>query len=221
MTLVDDMRWFKDQFGAATVEAIKGTPYTLDLIVAIAVQETHEVWGRARRTHSADDVLRLCVGDIIDAPGRSVFPRSRRDLESAEHGKRMFAIARQAIVDMATVAHEYQQYLHNPNKFAHAFGIFQYDIQAFKSDPGFFLNKEWCNYARCLDKCLHELEEKRHHVFGNKIGLDDSDRVYVAIAYNKGSAHVGAGFKQGFRDGEGRYYGELIDQYMRLAKTLS
>jgi hypothetical protein len=217
MALADDLRWFKQQFGAATTAALAGTPFTLDLIAAIAVQETLEVWGRARASHSVDDVLRLCVGDIIDAPGRGAFPKNRAALERVENGKVMFAIARQAIVDMATVATEYQKYLKNPNKLAHAFGIFQYDIQAFKEDPDFFLNKDWYSYAKCLDKCIAELEQKRKHVFGAKTELSDSDLVYVAIAYNKGSAKVGAGFKQGFKSGE-KYYGELIDQYMQLSK---
>jgi hypothetical protein len=220
MTLADDIRWFKTQFGAETATAIAGTPFTLDLIVAIAIQETHEVWGRAYKTHSVDDVLRLCVGDIIDGSGgRGAFPRSRTALEGVENGKEMFTIARQAIVDMATVATEYQKYLRNPSKFAHAFGIFQRDIQEFTTDPDFFLQKQWYSYTKCLEKCLAELEEKRKHVFGDKTDLSDSDLVYVAIAYNKGSAHVGAGFKQGFKS-DGKYYGELIDEYMRLAKAI-
>jgi len=49
----------------------------------------------------------------------------------------MFKIARQALEDMAEVAPEYKKYLKNKNKFRHAFGIFQYDIQAFTHDSEF------------------------------------------------------------------------------------
>jgi len=221
MSLADDIRWFKGNFGAAIIKAVDGTPFTLDLITALAVQETHEVWGRARQKWRADQVLALCVGDIIDASGgRRAFPKNRAALEAVTHGKEMFAIARQAIEDMASVAPEYKKYLKNPNKFAHAFGIFQYDIQAFPRDPDFFLGKHWHDFAKCLTKCLAELEEKRKRVFANKNQLSANDLVYVAIAYNKGSARVGAGFKQGFKSG-GKYYGELIDHYMQLAKQVA
>ena len=218
MNLADDIAWFKAQFGEQTRQAIEGTPFTLDLIAALAVQETHEVWGRARKKWPASQVLALCVGDIIDASGgRRAFPKNRAALEAVKHGKEMFAIARHAIEDMASVAPEYKKYLKNPNKFAHAFGIFQYDIQAFPRDPDFFLNKQWEDFGKCLEKCLAELEEKRKRVFANKNQLSANDLVYVAIAYNKGSARVGAGFKQGFKSG-GKYYGELIEQYMRMSK---
>lgn len=215
MTLRDDIAWFKSQFGPQTKAALVGTPFTLDLITAIALQESGEVWQRAWKTHPVTEVLYLCVGDIID---RRVFPHSRAALEAVPWGKMMFQVARKAIEAMSGVATEYKRYLRNPNKFAHAFGIFQYDIQVFKetSERQFFLNEEWRDYAACLGKCLGELEQKRRHVFGSKKDLTRSDLVYVAIAYNKGSARVGAGFKQGFKSG-GKYYGELIDQYMRAS----
>lgn len=225
MTIKDDIAWFKITFGEKTKPALAGTPFSLDLITAIATQESQEVWGRARKTKTPDEVLYLCVGDTLDASGgRSAFPKSRAALESVKDGKEMFAIAHQALVDMATVAKEYAKIARNPNKFAHAFGIFQYDIQAFPDDPDFFLQKQWGSYDKCLEKCLAELNEKLHgswaRTIRNKNPLSDSDQVYVAIAYNKGSARLGAGFKQGFKS-DGKYYGELIDRYMRIAKQIT
>jgi len=225
MSLVDDIAWFKATFGDRIRAAVAGTPFTLDLITALAVQETHEVWGRARKKWPAAQVLALCVGDIIDASGgRRAFPKSRAALEAVPHGKEMFAIARQSIEDMASVAPEYKKYLKNPNKFAHAFGLFQYDIQAFPRDPDFFLHKQWHDFDKCLAKCVAELSEKLQGKWARslrtKAALGPKDLVYLAVAYNKGSAKVGAGFKQGFKSG-GKYYGELIDHYMQLAKQVA
>ena len=52
--------------------------------------------------------------------------------------------------------------------------------------------------------------------WGNKTVLSDTEKVYVAIAYNCGHADPSRGFKQGF-ESDGRYYGENIFEYMRLA----
>jgi hypothetical protein len=44
MTLSDDIKWFKSEFGAKVQTAIAGTPLTLDLLCAIAIQETGYIW---------------------------------------------------------------------------------------------------------------------------------------------------------------------------------
>jgi hypothetical protein len=215
--------WFKKQFAAEINAATQGTPFHLDFLTAIAIQETYEVWGRAHERKTTPEVLELCVGDILDASGgrnSNAFPQSRAVLEKAPNGPKMFKIARQALVDMADVATEYKKYLKNKNKFCHAFGIFQYDIQAFKHDPDYFLNKEWSNFSKCLGKCLMELHESWGSTFPKKTKLTDKELVYIAIAYNKGSADTRKSFKQGYKGkGEKKYYGEYIWDYMQLSKS--
>ena len=167
-------------------------------------------------------MLALCVGDILDAPRRNktAFPNNRAALEAdLPDGPRMFQIARQAFVDMAQVAVEYQKFLGNPNKFCHAYGIFQCDIQAFKSDPGYFLNKQWADFPTCLGKCLAELNVKKQRTFPNKTTLNDTDLVYVAIAYNCGHADLSKDFHQGFQDDAGHFYGQNIHDFMVLSKA--
>jgi hypothetical protein len=222
--LIDGIAWFKKQFGVPIAAATAGTPYTLDFLTAIAVQESFEVWGRCFQTKPVADVLMLCVGDILDAPKRNVnaFPHDRAELLAhAPGGPQMFAIARQAFVDMAQVAVEYQKFLSNPNKFCHAFGIFQYDIQAFLTDPNYFLNKDWADFSKCLGKCIDELDVKKKKTFPAKQNnsFSDSDLVYVAIAYNCGRANLQKDFKQGFQDDVGHFYGENIDAFMKLSKA--
>ena len=215
--------WFKKQFGPQISVATKGTPFHLDFMTAIALQETYEVWGRAYRSgKTPTEVLQLCVGDILDSDGGrdpKAFPQNRRVLEKAKGGRQMFKIARKALEDMAQIATEYKKYLKDKDKFCHAFGIFQYDIQAFKNDPDYFLKKEWGDLDKCVAKCLSELNTKWNKTYPKKKTLNDTELVYVAIAYNQESANIKKGFKQGYKGkNDPKYYGQYIDQYMALSK---
>ena len=44
MPNIADMKWFKENFHAEVEQAIEGTPFTLDLLVALACQETGHIW---------------------------------------------------------------------------------------------------------------------------------------------------------------------------------
>ena len=214
--------WFKKQFAAPIQQATQGMPFHLDFLTAIAVQESYEVWGRAYAKKPVAEVLRLCVGDILDAAnGRDpdAFPKDRAALEKVKSGPEMFKIARQALVDMADVATEYKKYLKNADKFCHAFGIFQYDIQTFKKDSEYFLKAKWTDFDACLSKCLEELSEKRKKVYPKKKVFTDTELVYVAIAYNTGKVDLNKDFKQGYKGKtDPKYYGEYIWDYMEISK---
>lgn len=213
--------WFKKQFAADINKAVQDTPFHLDFLTAVALQESYEVWGRTYSTKSVPEVLAVCVGDILDSPPRNphAFPQNRAVLERAPNGPQMFQIARQAFVDMAQVATEYQKYLKNPNKFCHAFGIFQYDIQAFTHDSAYFLNKQWGDFDACLAKCLMELHAAWSATFPRRTTLTDTQLIYVAIAYNQGHADITKSIKQGFKPkGDPKFYGEYIRDYMALSE---
>src|SRR5262249_39843091 len=113
--MTEAIAWFKKQFGADIDAAVKNTPFNLDMLVAIALQETYYIWRRVFRDRPLAEVLALCVGDTLDAPRRSVsaFPANREELEGVSNGKRMFAIARAALEAMAQVAPEYKKTLRN------------------------------------------------------------------------------------------------------------
>ncbi|WP_118973589.1 SH3 domain-containing protein [Taibaiella koreensis] len=216
------LTWFRQQFGAQLDAAAQHTPYTTDLLCAIAYQETGHIWSRMIGKLALPDIVRLCVGDIIDAPGRSAFPRNKTDLLSIADGQQMFDIARQCFEQMAAYITEYKPYLSNKNKFCHGYGIFQYDLQHFKADPQYFLQQDWANFALCLSKCLGELEAaQQRQGWRGKTTLSDEEMVYVAIAYNKGKADLRKGFKQGYYDKNSKkYYGEYIFEYLMLARSL-
>ena len=218
----DALTWFKTNFGPKLEPAVAGTPFSVDMFTAIAYQESGEVWPvLVDKQLGIPKILELCVGDTLD--GRSAFPRSKAELLAAPQGQEMFRIAHQSLVDMAQYSTGYQGVARNPNKFCHGFGIFQYDIQFFKDDPAFFLQKKWCDFGACIAKLIAELRAamaSRSLSWSNKTALSDTEKVYVAIAYNCGHADPKSGFKQGFHS-DGRYYGENIFEYMRLAQQIA
>jgi hypothetical protein len=115
----------------------------------------------------------------------------------------------------------YKKAVQNPSKFCHGFGIFQFDIQFFPTDPDYFLKKGWQSFDTCLAMCLHELKAaKTRAKLGSKQTLSDKEMVYVAIAYNVGHFSPSKGFKQGFKDKSGKFYGEYIWDYLQLAKSV-
>ena len=217
--LTDAALWFKKTFGPQIRPAIDGTPFSVDLLTAIAIQETYEIWGRIYQSLTPDEVLQLCVGDVIGEPRRGVFPKTKADLLAAPRGNEMFDIAHQSLIALAAHATEYQKYADNPDRFCHAFGIFQYDIQFFRDDPEFFLQRKWFSFDECVARCVRELRRVTAKTFGkDKSTLNEIESVYVAIGYNSGSVNITAGLKQGFKDDTGKYYGEYVADYLRTAQ---
>ena len=217
--MTDAARWFKTTFGPQLQTAVVGTPFSVDLLAAIAIQETYEIWGRIYQKLPADEVLQLCVGDVIGEPKRTVFPKTKAELLAAPRGDEMFAIAHDSLASLAQYATEYQKYADNPDRFCHAFGVFQYDIQFFKTDPDFFLQRQWHSFDQCVTRCVAELERVLRRTFGpNKNAINEIESVYVAIGYNSGSVKITAGLKQGFKDSTGKYYGEYVADYLHTAQ---
>jgi hypothetical protein len=220
----DDILWFKTEFHEKIETALQGTPCTVDMLTAIACQETGYIWSNLRKKGlTTARILELCVGDTLDAPHRGAFPRTKDALIKAPSGKKMFAIARKALEDMAeqTGNKNYLKAAANPDKFCHGFGIFQYDLQFFKSTPEYFLNKEYADFDRCLALCLTELRRGLKKVgLQDKTTLTSLEIAFVAIAYNRGSYNPQKGLRQGYFDGT-KYYGESLFDYLRMAQTVA
>src|SRR5688572_30744308 len=154
-----DILWFKTQFEPQIQAAIAGTPLSVDLVTAIACQETGSIWsGLRRKGLPVDRIVALCVGDTLDADkGRAAFPRTRAELEAAPRGKEMFAIARQALVDMAEHVPGFAAVAKRPSKFCHGFGVYQLDLQFFRVEPDYFLNRDYEKFELTLGRCVREL----------------------------------------------------------------
>jgi hypothetical protein len=220
--MTDAMKWFKDQFGAAIQAGIQDTPFSLDMLTAIATQETYFIWGNLYKTLPVADLLKVCVGDTLDTPNRSAFPKNKAALLGVPDGDKMFAVAREALEQMGEHFSEYGKIAkNNPKKFCHGFGIFQYDIQFFKTNPTYFLEKRWYTFDECRGVCVTELKAALKRAYGpGKTTLTEEEMVYVAIAYNRGSVNFAKKFKQGHKDDSGTFYGEYIWKYLQLAKTV-
>jgi hypothetical protein len=224
MPNADDIAWFKQQFSTQINAELTGTPFDVDMITAIACQETGEVWPLLRKKLPVDRVVALCVGDTIDfqgpGKGRQAFPRNKEALIAAPNGDQMFDVARKALEDMSVFIKSYQGAAGNPNKFCHGYGVFQRDIQFFKDDPDYFLQRRYENFSDTLAQCLGELKRglaKRG--FQNRTSLTDFEFATVAIAYNRGSYNPDKGLKQGFFDGE-KFYGERIFDFVTLSRSV-
>lgn len=222
----DNIQWFKRHFHKQIETAVENTPFDLDLLTALACQETGIVWGRLRRKpeFSVKAIVTLCVGDTLDAPDRSAFPKTKAALLRVRNGQEMFDIARQALVDMAkaTRISGYLAAIRNPKKFAHGFGVWQYDLQHFRSaDPQYFLQKTYEKLDESLAKAIDRLKWAQGRArLGGRKSLSDLEMAHVAIAYNTGGFNRRKGLKQGHRDAQGRYYGELIYEYLLRSRTV-
>src|SRR5262245_36041022 len=107
--MTDAARWFKTTFGPQVQAAIAGTPFSADLLTAIAIQETYEIWGRIYETLTADEVLQLCVGDVIGEPKRGVFPKTKADLLAATRGQERFDVPHVTLIAPPGAAAERRQ----------------------------------------------------------------------------------------------------------------
>ncbi len=222
----DDIRWFKQQFQARILPALAGTPLTVDLIVAVACQETGFIWSKLRRDRlPVARILALCVGDVIDArvdgSGRRAFPKDRAALIARPQGAAMFAIARQALVDMAAHVPGYNSVVANPDKFCRGYGLFQRDLQFFRDDPQYFLERRYVRFDDTLAMCIAELKRGLRTLgFQQRTRLSDEELAHIAIAYNTGGFQPSKGLKQGHFNGH-RFYGEQVFQFIRLSKTVA
>jgi hypothetical protein len=108
----------------------------------------------------------------------------------------------------------------NPNKFCRGFGMFQLDLQFFKEDPDYFLEKRYEKFSETLRRCIGELTDKAKKIgLFNKPSLTDMELTAVAIAYNTGNFIPSKGLKQGHFDGH-KFYGEHIFDFIRMAHTV-
>ncbi|UVJ46318.1 hypothetical protein NVV94_12750 [Pseudomonas sp. LS1212] len=218
-----DVLWFKTQFQALIEPELAGTPLTVDFIAAIACQETGFVWATLRsKQMNNDKILALCVGDTLDDnKGRSAFPRNKAELMAAPRGAEMFDIAHQALVDMAEHIPGFAEVAKKPNKFCHGFGMFQRDLQFFKGDPDYFLQRRYERFEETLGMCIAELKRALKKLgLQTRPTLSELELAAIGIAYNTGGFSPKKGLRQGHFDGS-RFYGEKIFDFIRLAQTVA
>jgi hypothetical protein len=221
------IRWFKLSFQSEVVPILQGTPFTVDLLAAVALHETGYIWGPlVRKGWPTEKILSSCVGDTLDFPRRSktAFPKNKQELITAHKGVEMFTVAREALETLGEHNSAFRRVAQKyPDKFCHGFGIFQYDLQYFLINPGFFLEKRWSDFGECVKLFVKEelAAAQKRAGFGEKKSLTNEELVFVAIAYNRGRVEYQRGLKQGHKNpATGKYYGEYISEYLKLSERV-
>ena len=59
---------------------------------------------------------------------------------------------------MASYIPAYRGAAARPDKFCHGFGIFQLDLQFFKTEPDYFLERRYADFDAALARCVGELQ---------------------------------------------------------------
>lgn len=219
------IEWFKTTFESKIKTTIVGTPFDVDMINAIACQETGYIWATLQKKNlPVERITALCVGDTIDyqspTKGRKAFPKNKAELLNHPKGEAMFDIARKALVGIAEHMQSYKDEAQNPNKFCRGFGVFQRDLQFFKVDPDYFLERKYEKFENTLAHCLGELRRGLKKLgYEGKTSLTDMEFAAVAIAYNTGGYNKSKGLQQGHFDGH-KYYGEYIVEYLALSRSV-
>lgn len=148
--------WLESHYGNQCTAAIEGTPFTKELLFAIACQETAIYFYDWTRNHTPEEVLSLCV---FDASGdvnhtRRAFPKNTAAFV-ARYGQRTADM----LIKEANKTRAMRGF--RPKKWVYAgYGLFQYDIQHIQRDEAFFLQKQWYDMNHCLKKVVMELKNK-------------------------------------------------------------
>lgn len=155
--------WLKKHFGDQIKEFTQNTPWTVDLICAIACQETAYKWLLWIDKYPADVILQRCVFDASgDFPGtsRNAFPRNKIEFQN-----RYGAKLTEMLIYEGNETRAMPQ-VDNPKGYKPAgylykgYGIFQNDLQNILTDRSFFEEKKWYNMSDCLQKLVLELNNK-------------------------------------------------------------
>lgn len=217
-----DIQWFKKTFWKEIDAAVAGTVFDADMLIAVATQETGSLWSPMRKKGlSKKQIVQLCCGDTLDSDkGRKAFPKTKAHLVAHPRGDEMFQIARTALLNMAEHVPGYGFAKNRPNKFCHGFGVFQYDLQFFKVDPDYFLERRYEKFSETLGKALEELKSAlKKRKLHTKSEISDFEFCTVAITYNTGRYRPNRGLKQGHFDGS-KYYGQHINDYLAIARGI-
>lgn len=150
-------RWMKRHYGDRIARAVRGTPFSVNLLCGIACQETAIFWLNFIDDLSPDEVLARCVLDASgDYPGtvRMAFPRNTEAFV-ARYGQDLADM----LIEEANISRVLRGF--RPQRWVYkGYGLFQYDLQHIVRDKRFFTDKRWYLFDQCLDRAMRELRTK-------------------------------------------------------------
>lgn len=148
--------WMELHFGNACAAVTEGTPFTKELLYAIACQETAIYFYGWTSDHTPEEVLGRCVFDASgDVNGtRRAFPKN-----TAAFIKRYGQELALMLMEEANKTRTMRGF--GPKEWVYAgYGLFQYDLQHIQIDEPFFRKKQWYQMDHCLEKVMLELKTK-------------------------------------------------------------
>jgi hypothetical protein len=164
--------WMDEKFGDKCKTAVEDTPFTKQLLYAIACKETGIYVYKWIKDNLEEEILGRCV---FDASGdvdrtRGAFPKNT-DAFVAKYGQPLA----NELIEEANRTRALRGW--GPKRWVYAgYGIFQYDLQHILTDELFFRQKLWYNIDECVDRVMKELKSK----WGNNV----NDLFHTIKAYN-------------------------------------
>lgn len=148
--------WLELHYGNDCAAATEDTPFTKELLYAIACQETAIYFYDWTKEHTPEEVLGRCVFDASgDANGtRRAFPRNTEAFIE-RYGQQLAGM----LISEANLTRAMRGF--GPKQWVYAgYGLFQYDLQHILTDETFFREKQWYQMNSCLEKVIIELRSK-------------------------------------------------------------
>ena len=149
--------WIKSNFRSAIDKAVKGTPFSTDILCGIACQESAYFWLPLLKRLSAKEILARCVLDANgDYPGtkRSAFPANTAAFRN-QYGDEFANM----LISEANATRKLRGF--GPQQWVYkGYGLFQYDLQSVKTDEAFFRERKWYDFDECLNRVMKELAAK-------------------------------------------------------------
>jgi hypothetical protein len=148
--------WLESNYGSQCAATVEGTPFTKELLYAIACQETAIYFYDWTKDYTPNEVLGRCVFDASgDVNGtRNAFPKN-----TAAFIERFGQEVANMLIEEANKTRAMRGF--GPKQWVYAgYGLFQYDIQNILTDEVFFLQKQWYEMDHCLEKVMKELKGK-------------------------------------------------------------
>lgn len=151
-------RWLLEHFGDDMRAAVIGKLYQLEHLCAIVCQETAYKWLKwIDATKDPKTIIERCVfdasGDSSQSP-RSAFPKNTKAFREV-YGDSLTNM----LINEANLTRKMQN-MSDKQWVYKGYGIFQYDLQHIKTDPDFFVKKQWYSFSNCLHKVCSELDGK-------------------------------------------------------------
>src|SRR5437764_13803602 len=145
--------WMKSNFGPAIDKAVKGTPFSTDILCGIACQETVYFWLPLLKRLSAKEILARCVLDANgDYPGtkRSAFPTNTAAFRN-QYGDEFADM----LISEANKTRKLRGF--GPQQWVYkGYGLFQYDLQSVRTDEAFFREVKGSEVDGCSNRATTE-----------------------------------------------------------------